>query len=254
MFHVKQFEDNTMNFEEFRRECDKTFAQNEQPPLTDEQAKLFFQLTEIMLETNKSMNLTAIKEEKAVILKHYVDSLLVSPYIPTSATVLDVGCGAGFPTFPLAIARPDLTITALDSTAKRIAYVQRTARELGLSNVTALAARAEELAHTAEHREHYDVVTARAVAALPALTELCLPFVKKGGLFLPMKAKQTETEIQEAGNAVRLCGGKLVEIHAFFLRGDEGEDESRTLAHISKISATPKNYPRHFSKISKKPL
>ena len=242
-----------MNFEEFYSECRVAFAQNSLPPLTEEQAKAFFSLTEIMLETNKSMNLTAIKDEKAVILKHYVDSLLVSPFIPDGATVLDVGCGAGFPTFPLAITRPDLTIVALDSTAKRIAYVQRTAHALGLSNITAIAARAEELAQLSAHREKYDVVTARAVAALPVLAELCLPFARVGGMFLPMKAKQAAEEVAAAKNAIATCGGRLVDTQTFLLRGGE-EPEPRTLACVSKISTTPKNYPRHFSKISKKPL
>lgn len=242
-----------MNLEEFRVECASAFAQNDLPPLTDEQIVRFHTLTEIMLETNKSMNLTAIKDEKAVILKHYVDSLLVSAFIPEGATVLDVGCGAGFPTFPLAITRPDLMIVALDSTAKRIAYVQRTAEAIGLSNVTAIAARAEELAQMPAHREHYDVVTARAVAALPVLSELCLPFVRIGGHFLPMKAKQAAEEVHAARNAITTCGGKLTDTRTFALRGD-GEPEPRTLACISKVSATPKNYPRHFSKISKKPL
>ena len=242
-----------MNFEEFYSECRTAFAENDLPPLTEEQAKVFFSLTEIMLETNKHMNLTAIKDEKTVILKHYVDSLLASSLIPEGATVLDVGCGAGFPTFPLAITRPDLSIVALDSTAKRIAYVQRTAETLGLHNVTAIAARAEELAQMSAHREHYDVVTARAVAALPILAELCLPFVRIGGAFLPMKAKQASEEIAAAKNAISLCGGRLTETKTLLLHGD-GEPEPRTLALISKVSATPKNYPRHFSKISKKPL
>ena len=242
-----------MNLQEFALACESAFAANGLSVPTEAQTVLLYRLTEIMLETNKSMNLTAIKDEKAVILRHYVDSLLASSYFPGGASVLDVGCGGGFPTFPLAIFRPDLAITALDATAKRIAYVQSTARALGLDNVTAIAARAEELAHTAEHRERYDAVTARAVASLPVLAELCLPFVKEGGAFVAMKAKQAEEELCEAANAIRICGGKLTQTHAPYLCGGD-EPEPRVLICVSKISATPKNYPRHFSKISKKPL
>ncbi len=243
-----------MTFLEFSAFCAEAFVKNALPLPTEVQTDALYHLTEIMLETNKSMNLTAIKDEKAVIVKHYVDSLFVSADIPEGATVLDVGCGAGFPTLPLAIFRPDLTITALDSTAKRIAYVQRTAEALGLANVTAIAARAEELAQDPKRRECYDIVTARAVAALPVLSELCLPFARVGGTFLPMKAKQAEDELAAATNAIHLCGGKLQRSRTLSLIDLDGNIEARTLAQISKISVTPKNYPRHFSKISKKPL
>ncbi len=243
-----------MTFLEFSAFCAEAFAKNALPLPTEAQTDSLYRLTEIMLETNKSMNLTAIKDEKSVILKHYVDSLLVSEHIPAGSTVLDVGCGAGFPTFPLAIFRPDLTITALDSTAKRIAYVQRTAEALGLENVTAIAARAEELAQDTAHRERYDVVTARAVAALPVLSELCLPFARIGGIFLPMKAMKADEELRAASNAICICGGTLREAYTPMLSDLDGNTEARTLAYISKTSVTPKNYPRHFSKISKKPL
>ena len=243
-----------MNLQDFSALCRQHFANNALPCPTEEQIQALFTLTEHMLKVNQSMNLTAIKEEEAVIVKHYVDSLLIANAIPEGATVLDVGCGAGFPTLPLAIFRPDLRITALDSTAKRIQYVQSTADLLGLTHVTAIAARAEELAHDPKHRESYDVVTARAVAALPVLAELCLPFARIDGRFVAMKAKQADEELTSATNAIRLCGGRVKEIERTALRLNETESDPRVIAIIEKISATPQNYPRHFSKISKKPL
>ena len=237
----------------FNKICEELFSLNGHDTPTNEQLEKLYLLTDIMLDTSKVMNLTAIKEERSIILRHYVDSLLVSRYIPTGVTVLDVGCGAGFPTLPLAIFRPDLKITALDSTAKRIEYVRSTAMRLGCKNVTAVAARAEELGNDPKWRESFNVVTARAVASLPALTELCLPFTKLGGEFVPMKALKTDEEIEQAKNAIRICGGAIKEIHRIDLR-DGTVSESRCIIQINKLSATPQNYPRHFSKISKKPL
>ncbi len=220
---------------------------------TDEKIEKLFALTEIMLEVNKVMNLTAITDEDAIILKHYVDSLTVSKYIPVGSTVIDVGCGAGFPCLPLAIFREDLKITALDSTAKRIRYIDDTAKRLGISNVTAIAARAEELGNKPEYRERFDISTARAVASLPILSELCLPFVKKGGKFISMKASQGFSEALDAQNAIRICGGSIESVDKLTLLSD-GFFEERTIISISKLSSTPSKYPRHYSQITKKPL
>ena len=207
-----------------------------------------------MLEVNKSLNLTAIKEEKAVILKHYVDSLTVSRYIPEGSRIIDVGCGAGFPTLPLAIFRPDLTICALDGTAKRINYVSETAKMLGLTGVSAIAARAEELGTTSGYRESFHIATARAVASLPVLCELCLPFVKVGGRMIAMKSQQASDEIGAAENCIKLCGGSISEVVSCNLKSDNGDIDERNLIIIEKIKKTPPLYPRHYSKISKKPL
>lgn len=242
-----------MNLQAFYALCEKHFSSNGLPYPTPERAERLFLLTEHMQKVNESMNLTAIKEEEAIVVKHYVDSLLISAYIPENSTVLDVGCGAGFPTLPLAIFRPDLHITALDSTAKRIHYVQGTAELLGLTNVSAIAARAEELAQNRDYREKFDVVTARAVASLPVLSELCLPFVRIGGCFVAAKAERADEELAAATNAIRTCGGKVEAIHRAMLRNDS-DVASRVIAVIRKASPTPQNYPRHFSKISKKPL
>ena len=134
-------------------------------------AELFYRLAITLTETNKSLNLTAVTDADGVILKHFADSLIAVDELPEGARVIDVGCGGGFPTFPLAIVRPDLKITALDSTEKKINFVSRTAKELGLDNITPISDRDEALGR-GEMRESFDVATARAVAALPVLTEL----------------------------------------------------------------------------------
>lgn len=242
-----------MNQVEFISLCRALFERNALP-CSEEQAERLYRLTERMLAVNKSMNLTAITDEKAVILRHYVDSLTISSHIPIGAAVIDVGCGAGFPTLPLAIFRPDLSITALDGTAKRIAYVEETANQLGLSNVTAIAGRAEEYACKPEYREKFDVVTARAVAALQVLSELCLPFCRVEGTMIAMKSQQAEEELRSAERCITLCGGKNPSLLSCNLTADEEKIEERTLILIPKVVSTPKNYPRHFSKISKKPL
>ena len=242
-----------MEEKEFISECIRIFELNN-IECAENQARKFYALTVRMLEVNKTMNLTAIKDEKAVILKHYVDSVTVSPHIPQNSKIIDIGCGAGFPSFPLAIFRSDLQITSLDGTAKRIAYVNETAKHLGLTNLNAISARAEELALTKEYREQFDAVTARAVAALPVLCELCLPYVRQNGSFIAMKSKQADDELLASRKCIEICGGGEARKITLNLTSDNGENEERSLIIIKKISETPKNYPRHYSKISKKPL
>ena len=244
-----------MELVSFKENCKRIFELNcGLPTPTEDQIEKLFALTKIMLEVNKSMNLTAITEENAIILKHYADSVSISEYIPQGASVIDVGCGAGFPSLPLAIFRPDLKITSLDGTAKRIEYVRKTAQVLGLSNINAVAARAEEYVSENGLRETFDVATARAVANLPVLSELCLPFVKKNGLFIAMKASQGEKEIQDAANAISLCGGALEETRMLELTENGIDVEKRVIAIIIKKKPTPDKYPRHYSQITKKPL
>ena len=244
-----------MQFKEFYDLCCDIFGANKGLPSVDERkAEKLFALTEHMLKVNENMNLTAIKDERAIILRHYADSLAVSKYIKEGARIIDVGCGAGFPTLPLAIFRPDLSISALDSTAKRIQYVQSTANLLGLDNVTAIAARAEELANNSSYRECFDYATARAVASLPVLTELCLPFVRLGGEFVAMKAQKATEELSLSANAIKKCGGTLISADPEPLFDTDGSSESRTIIVVRKTALTPKEFPRHFSKISKKPL
>ncbi len=244
-----------MEFTVFKDCCLKTFAANSfLPTPTDEQIEKLYNLTQIMLEVNKTMNLTAITDEQAIILRHYADSLTISQYIPEGATVADVGCGAGFPTLPLAIFRNDIRITAIDSTAKRINYVNSTAKKLGLDNVKATAERAEVLGNSKEYRESFDIVTARAVAALPVLCELCIPLTKIGGQFIAMKAQKANDELACAKSAISKCGGNVISDRQIILTSIDGARENRTVVLIEKRNQTPSAYPRHFSKISKKPL
>lgn len=221
--------------------------------VTDAITEKLFALTERMLTVNEYMNLTAICDIDGVVVKHYADSLTVAKYIPEGSSLIDVGCGAGFPSLPLAIARPDLKITALDSTAKRINYIRETADMLGLTNITAIAARAEEAAHDAEHREKYDIACARAVARLNVLSELCMGFVKRGGHFVAMKANAKD-ELCEAEGAIKKLGGKLILADEFPLISLSGEEEPRCIVSVEKTEPTPKNYPRNNSQIKKKPL
>ena len=220
----------------------------------EEIAAKFFALTERMLEVNAYMNLTAITDMDGIILKHYADSLTAAKYLPEGASLIDIGCGAGFPSLPLAIARPDLHITALDSTAKRINYIRETAEILGLSNITCIAARAEDLACDPAYRERFDISCARAVARLNVLCELCMGYVKKGGQFIAMKANAAE-ELEEAAGAIGKMGGRLRSADSFQLISEtEAEPNPRCIAVIDKISPTPKNYPRNNAQIKKKPL
>ena len=174
-----------------------------------EKADVFCRLTEHMLKVNESFNLTAIKEPARIALLHYVDSLKGADVFPEGARIIDIGAGAGFPSLPLAISRPDLEIIAVDSTAKRMRYVEETARMLGLTNVKTISARAEDLGKSRDFREKFDFATARAVASLPILCELCLPLVKVGGFFAAMKGKGASDEIALAQNAMKQLGGKL---------------------------------------------
>ncbi len=220
--------------------------------ITDENIRLFEKLTDIMLETNQSMNITAITDLEKIVPLHYADCVKVAECIPQNAKVLDVGCGGGYPVLPLAIVRPDLDITGLDSTEKKIKYVQKTADSLGLS-VRTVAARAEDVAKLADQREQYDVVIGRAVARLNVLCELCMPFVKIGGQFISMKGLAGAEEYRKASDGIQKLGGKLQDLQEYDLLLTN-DAEKRTLILIDKTSNTPKEFPRSFGAMKKKPL
>lgn len=221
--------------------------------ITEENAPVFEALCSHMLKVNDSLNLTAIRDEDGVILKHFVDSCALVPFIPQGASMIDVGCGGGFPSLPVAILRPDVKVLGLDSVTKKVNYVADTAKLLGLSNVITSNARAEVLGQDSAYREKYDVVSARGVGRLCLLCELCLPLLKIGGKFIAMKSIGSDAEIDEALNAMFLLGGKIEKVISFPLTNGK-EDLSRTIVVIKKVSPTPKKYPRNNSQIAKKPL
>ncbi len=212
----------------------------------------FEKLTEIMVTTNQVMNITALTTLEKIIPLHYADCVMIEKHIPLNATVLDVGCGGGFPILPLAIVRPDLKITGLDSTDKKIRYVQNTADELGLS-VQTLSGRAEDMAKLSDYRDRFDVVVSRAVARLNVLDELCMPFVRVGGSFIAMKGCAGRDEAAEAEMGISKLCGTIQNLSEYDLH-TENEIEKRFVIQIQKNAATPKEFPRPFGAIKKKPL
>ena len=239
--------------QKFKSELMRVFKMNKLPSLTMEKCEKFTSLTSRLLEENEKYNLTAITEPDKIILNHYADCVTMAARLKKNATVIDVGCGAGFPSLPLAIVRPDLKITAMDSTAKRVNYVAETAAMLGLDNLTAITMRAEDGGKMPEYREKYDYATARAVAEMRVLTELALPFVKVGGQMVAMKGKNAEFELSSAKKAIATLGGRNTLCDNITLRGD-GEELTHPLIIIDKKERTPASFPRPFAQISKKPL
>lgn len=216
-------------------------------------AELFEALFRHMIEINEHLNLTAITDEDGVILKHFVDSVAISPFLPQGARIADIGCGGGFPTLPVAILRPDVSILGLDSVTKKVNYVRDTASFLGLNNVSVSNARAEVLGQDKQYRESFDIVCARGVGALNLICELCLPLVKLGGCFIAMKSLSSESELSEAKNAISLLGGELERCYEYTLTNGL-ESLSRTIIIIKKATHTPPKYPRNSSQIAKKRL
>lgn len=219
------------------------------PEITDQ----FERLTKLMLEINRVMNVTALDTLDKIIPLHYADCLKIADRIPKSSTVVDIGCGGGFPTLPLAIARPDLSILAVDSTDKKVRYVQRTVEELGISNVFTMTARAEELAHNPTYREAFGVVISRAVARLNVLDELCLPLVRVGGQFIAMKGAAGQIELEEATHGIGRLGGEIRVAEPYRIHLSN-ESEERMLIIAVKTAPTPREFPRPFGNIKKKPL
>ena len=205
---------------------------------------------ELVLERNQVMNLTAITEPKDVAALHLLDSLELAALAGLEAgRLVDVGCGAGFPGVPTAIARPGLQVTLLDSLGKRVDFLREACGKLGLENVECIHQRAEEFAGA--RREAFDFAVSRAVAALPVLCELCLPLVRVGGKMLAMKSANSDGEIQGAGHAAEVLGGRVEWVKNYTI---PTTDVVHRVVCVEKVKATPGKYPRRFALIKKQPL
>lgn len=216
--------------------------------IPEDKAELFQKYADMIVETNKSFNLTRILSEEDMAIKHFIDSIAASEYIPEGAKVIDVGTGAGFPIVPLAIMRRDIRATAVESSEKKLGFVKSVSDALGL-NIECICARAEELAQQPGYREQFDHCVSRAVAALPMLLELGLPFVKQGGSMLAYKGALVSEEASAAENAAKILGADPVTLH-----NAEIDGTSHCIAEYKKGKKTHIKYPRRFAQIKKSPL
>ncbi|EYB67086.1 16S rRNA methyltransferase GidB [Deinococcus phoenicis] len=226
--------------------------------LTAEQVGGFARLLALLTESSAQMNLTALREERDILLKHFVDSLtvLLGEWLDRPAQggplrVLDLGTGAGFPALPLALVRPDLQMVPMDATRKKVEFVERAAQALGLAQVHPLVGRAETLGRDPQQRESYDRVVTRAVAALPVLAELALPFLRTGGLLIAQKGPILPEELEAGTRAAAEVGGAVRAVEPFSL---PVADDARTLVVMEKTAPTPDRYPRREGVPGRKPL
>ena len=218
--------------------------------LKGEKKEVFDAYRALILEYNEKYNLTTILQEEDMFYKHFLDSVAGVDLFPKNAHVIEIGSGAGFPSLPLKLLRPDLSFTLVESVGKKCEFLRAAVDRLGLSNMNIYSKRAEDMAKDPAFRERFDIVTARAVARMNTLCEYCLPFVKKGGAFVAYKSGD-ESELMEAESAYKVLGGKLKAIYRYELPLEYG---ARTLAVVEKIKPTPPKYPRGQGKERKSPL
>ena len=238
-----------MNFTEALEQAAREYGLS----LTPKQLSDFTVYYELLIEWNEKMNLTAITDPQEVAIKHVVDSLscMDTEFLPENCTLIDVGTGAGFPGFPIKIMRPDIRLTLLDSLNKRVSFLKEVGSRLDIQDVNYIHGRAEEVARTKEHREKYQVSSARAVARLNILCELCIPFLSLNGCFIAPKGAQYQEELNEAKNALSILGAKAVKVAPVKLPVIE---DIRAVIYIQKTKPTPQAYPRRPGIPEKKPL
>lgn len=219
--------------------------------LPESKISQFYLYKDILLKWNDKINLTAITEEKEIIIKHFIDSLTINKYIGDKKTLLDVGTGAGFPGIPLKIINENLEVTLLDSLNKRILFLNEIIEKLELKKINAVHSRAEDFAINKNFREKFDVVTARAVANLPILLEYLLPFVKVGGICICMKGSEVTEELENSKRALDILGGKIEFLEEFKLPETEYK---RNIIIVKKVKDTPKQYPRKAGNPLRNPI
>lgn len=238
-----------MDLQEFQgvfcQECSKNHIEYD-----EEKAEKLYQYMNLILEWNEKINVTAIKDEKEFIVKHFIDSLTISALVNGSKRLLDIGTGGGFPGIPLKIYHPDMEVSLVDSVNKKVIVLEDVIEKLNLEKIEALHIRAEELAKDLKYRESFDVVTTRAVSGLATIAEYMLPFVKVGGKAICMKGPSVEKELEKAKNAVKVLGGEIEKIEKLKIN-DELE---RNIIVIRKVSKTDKKYPREQGKPAKDPI
>ena len=232
-------------FEIFEIECKKNSLNFEK-----EKAELLYNYMKLLLEWNEKINVTAIKDEREFIVKHFIDSLTINGYISGKEKILDIGTGGGFPGIPLKIYNPQIQISLIDSVNKKIMVLNDIIEKLWLENIEALHTRAEDLAKLSNYREKFDIVTTRAVSNLTTISEYMLPFVKIGGKAICMKGPNVENELEESKNAINILGGKVKNIEKIDI---DGEFE-RNIVVINKVYRTDKKYPRGQGKPLKEPI
>jgi 16S rRNA (guanine527-N7)-methyltransferase len=213
----------------------------------------FIKYSEMLIDWNSRINLTAITDMDGIVKKHFIDSLKIFEFskLKNARKVIDVGTGAGFPGIPMKIVNDQFEMTLLDSLNKRIEYLKEVCKELELRNVNFVHARAEDGAKMPEHREKYDIAVSRAVANMAVLSELCLPFVRQGGYFIALKGPGVETELNESKKAITEMGGKLLEVINVTIKDT---DLNHNIVVVEKIGKTPLKYPRQAGLVSKKPI
>jgi len=219
--------------------------------LNEFQLSQFLEYKNLLQSWNKKFNLTAIEDDKEIIIKHFIDSLSIYPYVKDKGNnLIDIGTGAGFPGIPVKIVCPDLKVFLLDSLEKRIRFLDEVIKSLDLKDISTAHGRAEDYGNKPEYREKFDIAVARAVAALPVLLEYCVPFVKPGGIFIAMKGSNLE-ELSDSGKALELLGAEVEEVKELVL---PFSDSKRNIIIIRKVRHTPTKYPRKAGKPSKDTL